>query len=71
MLGSTASTTAVGIILSTQFVLVDGASTPTREAFGWVFFMGATVVAAGAVIALFIPRHSPHYQTSSIPVQSP
>ena len=64
-LGSTISATAVGIILSTH--VVDGA--PTREAFGYVFIMGAAVVLAGVIIAFFIPRRFANYDTSSIPVQ--
>ena len=46
-----------------------GSVTPTREAFVWVFVMGAAVVGAGLVIGLFIPRRSPGYDTASIPVQ--
>jgi len=65
-LGSTISATAVGIILSTH--VVDGA--PSREAFHYVFIMGAAVVLVGVVIALFIPRRLANYDTSSIPVQN-
>jgi hypothetical protein len=36
-----------------------------------VFVLGTVVVLAGVVIALFIPRRSVGYDTSSIPVQSP
>jgi MFS family permease len=65
-LGSTIAATAVGIILSTH--LIDG--TPSREAFGYVFIMGAAVVLAGVILALFIPRRFTNYDTSSIPVQA-
>lgn len=68
-LGSTLSATLVGIILSTHVVVTDGIGTPTREAFGYVFILGAGVVLAGVVIALFIPRKFTNYDTSSIPVQ--
>ncbi|CAN5346115.1 MFS transporter [soil metagenome] len=68
-LGSTLSATVVGVILSTHLVVTDGIPTPSREAFGIVFAMGAGVVLAGVVIALFIPRRSPNYDTASIPVQ--
>ncbi len=68
-LGSTISATVVGVILSTHLVVVDGIATPSRLAFVIVFAMGALVVIAGVVIALFIPRRTPGYDTSSIPVQ--
>ncbi len=69
-LGSTISATLVGIILSTHATVVDGVSIPTREGFQLTFAMGAAVVLAGVVIALFIPRHETRYtDTSSIPVQ--
>jgi MFS family permease len=70
-LGSTISATVVGVIVSTQIVIVGGASTPTRGAFAIVFAIGAAVVLIGVVIALFIPRRTHGYDTSSIPVQSP
>jgi MFS family permease len=69
MLGSTISATAVGIILSTHVTVAGGIATPTREAFGYVFVMGAAVVLAGVLVALFIPRKFANYDTSSIPVQ--
>ena len=70
-LGSTLSATLVGIILSTHAVVAEGHSIPTREGFQITFVMGAAVVAAAVVIALFIPRSSPRYDdTSSIPVQA-
>ncbi|CAN5246857.1 MFS transporter [soil metagenome] len=68
-LGSTISATAVGIILATHVTVTGGVATPTREAFGYVFVMGAAVVLAGVIIALFIPRKFANYDTSSIPVQ--
>lgn len=68
-LGSTLSATVVGVILSTHLVVQDSVATPSRFAFAIVFAMGAAVVLAGVVIALFIPRRSPNYDTASIPVQ--
>jgi len=68
-LGSTLSATVIGVILSTHLIVTDAVATPSREAFAIVFTMGAGVVLAGVVIALFIPRRSPNYDTSSIPVQ--
>ncbi len=68
-LGSTISATAVGIILATNVAVTDGVSSPTREAFGYIFIMGAAVVLVGVIIALFIPRRFANYDTSSIPVQ--
>jgi len=66
-LGSTLSATLVGVILATH---VGAGGVPSREAFGWVFLMGAVVVLVGVVIALFIPRRSQNYDdTASIPVQ--
>lgn len=70
-LGSTISATVVGIILSTHVALANDIAVPTREAFAWVFVLGAGVVLAGVVIALFIPRRFENYSTSSIPVQNP
>ena len=70
-LGSTISATLVGIILSTHATVVDGHSIPTREGFQITFVMGAGVVLAAVVIALFIPRSSPRYDdTASIPLQA-
>lgn len=69
-LGSTLSATVVGIILSTNVVVTAGVSVPTREAFAWIFILGAAVVLVGVVIALFIPRRFQIYDTSSIPVQN-
>jgi MFS family permease len=69
-LGSTISATLVGIILSTHVVVSGGVGIPTREAFGYVFLLGSGVVLAGVIVALFIPRRSANYDTSSIPVQS-
>ena len=68
-LGSTLSATVVGVILSTHLLVTDGVPTPSREAFAIVFAMGAAVVLAGVVIALFIPRRTQNYDTASIPVQ--
>lgn len=69
-LGSTLSATLVGVLLATHVTAsASGVLVPTREAFVWVFIMGAAVVAAGLVIGLLIPRRSPGYDTSSIPVQ--
>ncbi|MCU1578372.1 MAG: transporter [Rhodoglobus sp.] len=68
-LGSTLSATVVGVILSTHLLVTDGISTPSRAAFAIVFAMGAAVVLAGVVIALFIPRRTQSYDTASIPVQ--
>ncbi len=65
-LGSTISATAVGIILSTHVA----GGVPTRDAFSYVFIMGAAVVLVGVIIALFIPRRFTNYDTSSIPVQN-
>jgi len=69
-LGSTIAATLVGIILSTQVVLTDGVATPTREAFSYVFVLGAGVVLVGFLIALFIPRRFANYDTSSLPAQT-
>ncbi|MDJ0333920.1 MFS transporter [Salinibacterium sp. G-O1] len=68
-LGSTFSATLVGVILATHVVVTDGGEVPTREGFGWVFVMGATVVLIGLMISLFIPQRVQRYDTSSIPVQ--
>ncbi|MCU1410606.1 MAG: transporter [Rhodoglobus sp.] len=68
-LGSTISATLVGIILATHVVVTDNVGTPSREAFAYVFIMGAAVVLVGVVLALFIPRKFADYDTSSIPVQ--
>ena len=68
-LGSTLSASVVGVILSTHLVVTAGIPTPSRGSFVIVFAMGAGVVVAGVVIALFIPRRSPNYDTASIPVQ--
>ena len=66
MLGSTMSTALVGVILSAQFLLVRGESTPTRDAYEWVFIVGAVVAVAGSAIALFIPKQLAS-QTSATP----
>lgn len=68
MLGSAVASTVVGVILAAN---VDAAGIPNALAFGMVFAIGAVVVLAGAVIAMFIPRRGIGYDTSSIPVQSP
>ena len=68
-LGSTISATLVGIILSSHMVVTAGVGTPTRESFAYVFVLGAGVMLVGVVLALFIPRRFPTYNTQSIPVQ--
>jgi MFS family permease len=68
-LGSTLSATLVGVILSSHLVTVAGHGVPSREAFALVYIMGAGVVLAGVVLALFIPRRGKNYDTASIPVQ--
>ena len=68
-LGSTLSASLVGVILATHVVVQQGVGVPTREGFAWVFVMGAGVVLLGLIIALFIPRSTQRYDTSSIPVQ--
>lgn len=70
-LGSSVAATIVGVILSSQLIMVGEVAVPSRESFAWVFALGAAVVLAGVVIALFIPRRSPNYDTSSIPIQTP
>ena len=69
-LGSTIAATLVGLILASHVIVTDGVGTPSREAFGWVFVLGAGVALVGFLIALFIPRRFANYDTSSIPVQS-
>ena len=69
-LGSTVAATIVGVILSTQVVVADGISIPTTEAFQLTFAIGAGVSVVGVVIAIFIPKARPTYETASIPVQS-
>lgn len=62
-LGSTISATIVGVIMSTH---VDG-GIPTTAAFQQVFLLGSAAAAAGAIIALFIPRRDTTYTgTASI-----
>lgn len=68
-LGSTVSATVVGVVLSANLVMADGRGIPTKGAFQTVFLVGAAVAVAGFVLALFIPRHEPRYETASIPVQ--
>ena len=68
-LGSTLSATLVGVILATHVVSLGGTEVPTREAFSVVFVMGAGVVLAGLLLAVFIPRRTQNYDTASIPVQ--
>jgi MFS family permease len=70
-LGSTTSATLVGLILASHVVMTDGVEFPSRGAFTIVFVMGASVALAGVVLALFIPRRSQNYDTSSIPIQRP
>ena len=69
-LGSTISATLVALILASNTQTFGDATLPTRGAFAIVFTMGAAVVLAGVVIALFIPRKTTRYDTASIPVQS-
>ncbi|MBX3100705.1 MAG: MFS transporter [Salinibacterium sp.] len=69
-LGSTISATVAGIILSSHVIVTNGVGTPSRDAFAYVFMLGAAVVLVGVVLALFIPRRFPTYDTQSIPVQS-
>jgi MFS family permease len=69
-LGSTMAATLVGVILSVNSTLVGGLSAPTRQALVLVFVMAAGVTLAGVVLTLFIPRRTPNYDTSSIPIQS-
>ncbi len=69
-LGSTISATIVGILLSTHVAVTNGIGVPTRQAFEYVFILGAGIVLVGVIIALFIPRTFANYETSSIPVQS-
>lgn len=69
-LGSTVAATLTGVILSSSFTLSNGIPIPTDNAFTTVYFMGAAVALAGAILAMFIPRHQPSYSvTASIPVQ--
>lgn len=68
-LGSTISATVVGVILSTHLIVTDGIGTPSRDAFAAVYTVAAAVVILGALIAVFIPRTSLGYDTTSIPVQ--
>ena len=69
-LGSTLAATIVGLILSSNAVIADGISIPTREGFQIVFGMGAGVMVVAVVIAFFIPKRSNRYDdTASIPVQ--
>lgn len=64
-LGSTIGGTLVGTILSTHLVVANGVGIPTTGAFRTVFIMGAAVTLVGFVLALFIPRHNPHYLAST------
>ena len=69
-LGSTLAATLAGLILSSHAVIADGISIPTREGFQLVFAMGAGVMVAAVVIAIFIPKRLNRYEdTASIPVQ--
>ena len=63
-LGSTVAAALVGVILATN---IDTAGFPTADAFRIVFILGTTVVLAGVVAGLFIPRREV-YATASIPV---
>lgn len=67
-LGSTVGATLVGVILASQFTVVDGIPVPSTEAFQIVFAMGAAVTLAGVIVALFIPRRSVGYATASITI---
>lgn len=67
-LGSSVSATLVGVVLASHSTLVTGVEIPSREGFMWVFIMGASVTLIGVIIALFIPRRAPNYDTASIPV---
>lgn len=69
-LGSTISATLVAIILASNTQVFEGTPLPTRDAFALVFTVGAAVVLAGVIIALFIPRRTVRYDTASIPVVS-
>lgn len=68
-LGSSLSATLVGVILASSMVTAGGVTSPTREAFSWVFVMGVGVTLLGFVLALFIPRRWRSADTASIPVQ--
>nr|WP_211294552.1 MFS transporter [Compostimonas suwonensis] len=67
-LGSTVAATVVGVILSSSVVVSQGVAIPTAGAFRTVFIVGAGVALMGVVIAFFIPRHEPKYETASIPI---
>lgn len=70
-LGSSIAATIVGIILSSQLIMVGEVAVPSRASFAWVFAVGTAVALAGVIVGLFIPRRSPNYDTSSIPIQTP
>ncbi|WP_411698378.1 MFS transporter [Conyzicola sp.] len=68
-LGSTVAATIIGVILSTQVVESGGIAIPTTAAFQLSFALGAAVSVAGVVVAIFIPKRRPTYDTASIPTQ--
>ena len=71
-LGSTASATLIGLILSSNVTVSAGVEIPTAHAFQLIFIIGAAVSLAGVILALFIPSRVRRYEdTASIPIQTP
>jgi MFS family permease len=70
-LGSTVAAAVLGLILATDPVIVGSTEIPSRFSFQLCFIIAAAVALIGAVIAAFIPRHEPAYETASIPVVRP
>ena len=65
--GSSTAAAVVGMILSTQTVVLPGLEVPSRSAYAWVFAVGAAVSLVGVVLTLLIPRRMVGLETASIP----
>jgi MFS family permease len=70
-LGSTVAAAVLGLILATDPVIIGSTEIPSRFSFQLCFIIAAAVALIGAIIAAFIPRHEPSYETASIPVVRP